>query len=102
MLTEKDKQMVSTVLSNSAKENGMTVQELVDLVLPAFQKSYDSSEQADRDFWAGFKPEGDALTIDEAVVWLKKKLMDSMSANSSDHSDIVVIQSFLSYFNLPQ
>ena len=31
--------------------------------LPGFQMSYASPEQAHRDFWAGFEPEGDELTI---------------------------------------
>ena len=86
----------------------MTAEEFVASVLPAFQQSYASSEQGHRDFWAGFVPEGEELTIDEVILWVQKKMMDQMAecdevvANqeAARKAKNAVLYSFLSAFGV--
>lgn len=73
-MTDEEKKMVSTVLSDCAKKENMTVEEFVAEVLPAFRANYENAKEDHKEFWEGFSPAGEKPTMDEIVLWMAKKL----------------------------
>ena len=73
-MTDEEKKMVSTVLSDCAKKENMTVEQFVAEVLPAFRANYENAKQDHKEFWEGFTPAGEKPTMDEIVIWMAKKL----------------------------
>ena len=73
-MTDEEKKMVSTVLSDCAKKENMTVEQFVADVLPAFRANYENAKQDHKEFWEGFTPAGEKPTMDEIVIWMAKKL----------------------------
>nr|MBQ4455441.1 hypothetical protein [Clostridia bacterium] len=57
-MTDEEKKMVSTVLSDFAKKENMTVEEFVAEVLPAFRANYENAKEDHKEFWEGFTPAG--------------------------------------------
>ena len=101
-MTEEEKKMVLTVLAETAKKNGMTVEELVNEVLPAFQASYADAKQEHKEFWEGFTPVGEKPTMDEIVIWTAKKMtikQEELAAEGEEEAGLqakdLVIESFL-------
>ena len=84
LITEKDKLMVSTILSQCAENAGMPVEEFTEKAFYGFLMSYLSSEQRQRDFWAGFTYEGNVPTIEEAILWMQKKMKDQKAEHEED------------------
>ena len=73
-MTDEEKKMVSTVLSDCAKKENMTVEQFVADVLPALRANYENAKQDHKEFWEGFTPAGEKPTMDEIVIWMAKKL----------------------------